>query len=310
MSLSRIALLSSVFVVSLAVFPGCKKDETSSGESFGTSEDLLVADSEEDDETEQADDAAEDATDGTASDADADQGPDPAEASGNLDAHLTKVRDNPGKNFTPAGCITTTVELGGGARVATHVFNGCTGPGGKNKFTGTLKATWTSPAAGKLQVVREAKGFKIERIDDGVVRTVDRTVTVTFSKTGSTFTKTRKVQMTGSSSTGKSVSRVAEWNVSYDAGTKCVTRDGSGTVTHEGREFTRSVTGYKRCGVGTLGCPQSGTLTISRKKGQGEAEKDISLTVEFTGGRGYTVTRPNGVKKSRQMLWCRAVGEK
>jgi hypothetical protein len=106
------------------------------------------------------------------------------------------------------------------------------------------------------------------------------------------------------------VSRTANWTVAYDAAAKCVTRDGSSVVTHEGRELTRTVSGYKRCGIGALGCPQSGTLTITRTKGQGDAERDITLTVEFTGGRGYTVTRPNGVKKNRQMLWCRAVGDK
>ena len=51
-------------------------------------------------------------------------------------------------------------------------------------------------------------------------------------------------------------------------------------------------------------------LTINRKKGVGDAEKDLTLTVEFTGGRGYTVTGAAGRKVSRNMNWCRIAAEK
>jgi hypothetical protein len=309
MSLSRIAIVSSVLVAALVAFPGCKKLDTSDGESLGTSEDLLVTDSEGDDEQEQSEESAEDSTTGASTEAEAEQGPEPS-ASADLDAQMVKVRENPGRFFTPAGCITTTIEKTATARIATHVFQGCLGPEGKRKYTGTVVATWTAPGAGKLQVVREAKGFKIERIDDGVVLTVDRTVTVSFAKAGTVYSKVRSVQMTGTTSTGKNVSRTASWNVSFDSSTRCLTRDGSSTATHEGRELTRTVTGYKRCGIGTLGCPQSGVLTINRKKGVGDAEKDLTLTVEFTGGRGYAVTGSAGRKVSRNMNWCRIAAEK
>jgi hypothetical protein len=95
---------------------------------------------------------------------------------------MLKIRENPRKLFTPAGCITTTVEKTATSRIATHVYNGCVGPEGKRKYTGTVVATWTSPGANQLQVVRQATGFQIERIADGVVLTVDRTATVNFAK--------------------------------------------------------------------------------------------------------------------------------
>jgi hypothetical protein len=309
MSLSRIAIVSSVLLTALVAFPGCKKLETSDGDSLGTSEDLLVTDSEADDEQEQSEEVTDDATSGASTEAEAEQGVDPA-ASADLDAQMTKVKDNPGRFFQPAGCITTTIEKTATARIATHVFNGCTGPQGKRKYTGTVKATWTSPGAGQLQVVREAKGFQIERIDDGVVLTVDRTVTVAFKKTGSVYTKARNVQMSGTTSNGKNVTRTASWNVSFDAQTRCITRDGSSTATHEGRELTRTVTGYKRCGVGFLGCPESGTLTVNRKKGVGDAAQDLTVTLEFTGAGGYTVTGANGRTVNRTMRWCRVAAAK
>ncbi len=311
MSLSRIAIVSSVFVASLVVFPGCKAVDTSEGDSLGTSEDLLVTDSEGEDEQEQSEESAEDSTTGASTEAEVDQGPDPSGAA-DLDAQMAKVRENPGRFFTPAGCITTTIEKTATSRIATHVFQGCVGPQGQRKYTGTVKATWTSPGIGKLQVVREAKAFVIERIADGVVLTVDRTATVSFAKTGAVYTKTRNVQMTGTTSTGKNVARTANWNISYDSASRCVTRDGSSTSTHEGRELTRTVTGLKRCGIGALGCPEAGVLSVNRKKGVGDAEKEITLTLEFTGGRGYTVSGSGnaGRKVSRIMNWCRVPAAK
>ena len=307
MSLSRIAIVASVLATALVAFPACKVADTSEGDLLGTSEDLLISDSEGDDEEEQSEEGSDDSTTGASTESEADQGPDP---STDLDTQMLKIRENPGKLFTPAGCITTTIEKTATSRIATHVFNGCVGPGGKRKYTGTVVATWTSPGANQLQVVRQASGFKIERLADGVVLTVDRTATVNFAKNGSLYTKTRNVTMSGTNSNGKNVSRVANWNLTYDPSTRCLTRDGSATATHEGRELTRTVSGYKRCGIGVLGCPQSGTLTVSRKKGVGDAEKDITITVEFTGGRSYTVTGSGGKKVNRTMNFCRVAAEK
>ena len=48
------------------------------------------------------------------------------------DELLGKIKTNPGKWFKPAGCITTTLA----ANVATHLFNGCSGPYGLANFNG------------------------------------------------------------------------------------------------------------------------------------------------------------------------------
>jgi len=309
MSLSRVALVASVLVSALVVFPGCRKLDTSDGESIGTSEDLLVADSEGDDDQEQTEETLEEVTTGASNEAEAEQGVDPS-VGADLDAQMVKIRTNPGRFFTPAGCIETTIEKTATSRIATHVLTGCVGPQGKRKYTGTVKATWTAPSAGQLQVVREANGLQIERIDDGVVLTVNRTATVVFQKSGTVFTKTRNVTMSGTTSNGKNVTRTASWNLAYDTSTRCLTRDGSSTSTHEGRELTRTLTGYKRCGIGWYGCPQSGTLTVNRKKGVGDAEKDLTITIEFTGGRSYTVTGGSGRQAKRAMNLCREAAEK
>ena len=300
----RIALFTTLALSSLVAVAGCSSTPTSTGDSLGSSQDLLVADSESDDEDQQSEDAADDALGGAADEAELEAGPNPG--SDTPDAIVEKVRTNPGKFFQPAGCITTTIDKSSGQKIATHVFNGCTGPQGKHKFTGTVVATWSSPSSGQIQVVREAKGFQIERIADGVIRTVDRTVTVVFEKNGDVYSKNRVVKMSGTSSTGKTFSRDANWNVSFDASTKCLTRSGTATTVFEGRELTRTLEGVKRCGVGPLGCPDAGKITLTRKKGQGEAAEDISLVIEFNGGRDITVSGPAGLKKPRRMNWCRA----
>lgn len=304
----RSTLLTALALAPLAAFAttGCAATTTSTGDSLGSSQDLLVADSESDDEDQQSEDAADDALSGASADADLEEGPNPS--TDTPDAIAEKVRTNPGKFFQPAGCITTTVDNSSGSRVATHVFNACIGPQGKHRFTGTVVATWSKPGDGKLQVVREAKGFQIERIADGVIRTVDRTVTVVFQKNGDVYSKNRVVKMSGTSSTGKSFSRDANWNISFDASTKCVTRSGTATTIFEGRELTRTLDNVKRCGGGPLGCPDSGSITIERKKGQGDAATDITLVIEFNGGRDITVTGAAGLKKKRSMNWCRMKG--
>ena len=55
-----------------------------------------------------------------------------------------------------------------------------------------------------------------------------------------------------------------------------------------------TLTDYERCGIGQLGCPSSGTITVSN----GTA----TLTIEFPGGAQMIVTRPNGTEVVRSLL--------
>lgn len=292
MTFTRIAIASTLAL--LVAAPACAV-KSNADDNTGTTEDQLVADhddSEGEDESNESDE--EEALSGEAA-ATADAGVDP---SATADAHMDKVRTNPGIWFKPAGCIVTTVDKA--AHRATHVFTNCTAPSGR-VLNGTVISTWTFET-GKITVTHDTEpGFTVNKA------TVDRKVVVTYSKNGSVFTRNRQVTLTGQTAGGKDINRTASWTMTYDAAAKCVTRQGSATTTIGSREHTTSIDGYKRCGIGTFGCPDSGTITLERKKGVGGAEKDVKVVIEFLGGRQMRITMPSGRVVNRALV-CRVVG--
>ncbi len=200
-------------------------------------------------------------------------------------AAATAGRTNPGIFFKPAGCIVSTLA----GNVVTHVFTNCTGPYGLTSFNGTVTSTWSKIANG-VSVKHETTGFKING------STINHTVTIDYTKVGTVYTKTRHGSSTGTTAAGKAITHKADYVTTYDAGTKCIKRDGSSNTTIGGRDFSRSITGYERCGIGMLGCPKSGTFTLTRAK--------LSLKIDFPGGATMNVT-VNG-KTYKIGLICRA----
>ncbi len=281
-------LLSMISVLGLVTI-GCSVKSTDDPEpldSLGSSESQLVADDSEATETDEDLDVGLDEPLSGATPADPGS---PADGATDADV-MAKVKSNPGLFFQPAGCITTTIE----GNVATHVFKGCTGPYGMAKFDGTVTSTYVREA-GKLTVTHEANGFAINGA------TISGKRVVVYTRTGTTITKNRTGAWSGTTAKGNPITHDASFVTTYDAATKCITRDGSATTSIGGRSFERSIEDYKRCGIGRLGCPESGKVVLSRTK-DGES---LSLTIEFLGGRDYRVTRPNGTQVQRQLV-CRA----
>lgn len=196
------------------------------------------------------------------------------------DALLAKVKANIGKWFMPAGCIATTWN----ANVATHVFSGCTGPYGMVNFDGTVTTTYAFDGT-TLTITYEANGFKA----NGAEIAGKRVVTYTIDSAG-IVTKHRTGNWSGTTKSGKAFTHTADFTVTWDPSSKCITRDGSADSTIATRDVSWSIDGYKRCGLGDLGCPASGSITLERTKG----DKSAAVTLEFLGGRDYTVTGPKG----------------
>jgi len=287
MNTRNLALVSTMVVLG-AVAIGCtaKADGDDGEGNLATNESMLVEDNEDvEEQDEEVEVGLEDPLSGAAT---TDPGT-PAEGATD-DELMAKIRTNPGRWYQPAGCITTTIA----GNVATHVFKDCTGPSGLRTFNGTVTSTWTR-GSGSVTVVHAATDFQINGA------TISGSRTLVYTKSGSTISRQRTGAWAGTTKKGKPFSHDAAFTATWDPSTKCVTRDGSASTSRANREFTRTVTGYKRCGIGNLGCPEAGTIVLSRTKGEFTA----SVTLEFLGGREYRVTGDRG-RAFRGRMICRA----
>ena len=285
MKLSNVSLVSMMAVLGLVAVGCAAKTDTSSDGTLGTDEAQLVSDNSDAQDT---DDTMESGVEEPLSGADPTDPGTPADGTDDA-AVLAKIKANPGKWFKPAGCITTTLA----GNVATHLFNGCSGPYGLANFTGTVTSTYVR-GNGTLTITHEASGFKANGAEISGKRVV------VYTRNGAVITKHRTGDWTGTTKNGKAFSHTADFTATWDSAAKCITRDGSAQTTVAAREFSHSITGYKRCGIGDLGCPESGTIALERTKASGVS---ASVTIEFLGGREYTVTGPKGGKVTR-VLAC------
>jgi hypothetical protein len=284
MKLSNVALVSTMAILGLVAVGCAAKTDTSSDGTLGTDEAQLVADNSEAQDT---DETMESGVEEPLSGADPTDPGTPAEGVDDA-ALLDKIKTNPGKWFKPAGCITTTLA----GNVATHLFNGCSGPYGLANFTGTVTSTYVR-GNGSLTITHEATGFKA----NGAAISGKRVVV--YTRNGTVITKHRTGDWTGTTKNGKTFSHTADFTATWDSSTKCVTRDGSAQTMIASRELSHSITGFKRCGIGDLGCPESGTIVLERTKASGVS---ASVTIEFLGGRDYTITGPKGGKVTRALV--------
>lgn len=285
--MKKLALFS---VLGLVVATGCaqRDSETTSARegSLASNESLLVDDSNEANDVEEDVEAGiEDPLSGS----EVGNPGTPAEGATD-DEVMGKVRKNPGLFFQPAGCITTTVE----GNKATHVFADCTGPHGILHFTGTVISTYTREP-GKLTIKHQATGFEI----NGATISGERVVV--YTRSGTVVTKTREGTFTGTTKKGNALSHTASFQTTWNATTRCVTRDGAATTSVGNREFDWAISNFKRCGIGQLGCPESGTVTLSRTKG----DRTASVTIEFLGGPTIRITGPRGGQVTGKLI-CRA----
>ena len=284
MKLSNVALVSTMAMLGVVAVGCAAKNDGSSEGNLGTDEAQLVADNAE---AEDENDTMESGVEQPLSGADPSDPGTPADGTDDADL-LAKIKTNPGKWFKPAGCITTTLA----GNVATHLFNGCSGPFGLASFTGTVTSTYVR-GNGSLTVTHEATGFKA----NGAAITGKRVIV--YTRNGSVITRHRTGAWTGTTKSGKPFAHTADFTATWDSSTKCITRDGSAQTTVASRELSHSITGYKRCGIGDLGCPESGTIVLERTKASGVS---ATVTIEFLGGREYTVTGPHGGKVTRTLV--------
>lgn len=280
------ALLTAAAVLG-ALQAGCAV-KTTDGDSdvLGTQDSALVEDDGEASEVEtDAEAGMEDPLSGA-------EAADPLGTAGSAetDAELRdRMAKNPGRFFTPAGCIVTTVDPS--ANSATSVFTNCVGPYNRRTYNGTVVTTW-SRAAGKLTVKHDAVGFRID------AATVEHHATITYEKSAGTLVRTRQAQTTGTTKKGKALSRSVTMSTVFDPASRCTTRDGSAETTVGDRTHSRTVTGLKVCG-NRFACPTAGTIVLQRKNGD-------SVTLSFDGAAAVSVSSPRLGRPVRHALQCLA----
>ncbi len=283
--------LASLFLVSLA-FPACRRNDDEG--SLESTEQALVTDNAD---SQEGEDALEDGIEnglGGATVADTGEAVEATDLAG-VDA---KIATNPGLYFSPAGCLVSTrLEAGKWS----HAFTNCKGPAGKVTYTGTIISTW-AVAEGKLSVKHEANSFIAK--GDRVTATISGAREVTYTRSGTLLTKTRKGSWGGTLTKNADATANVAWSheasfvSTWDSASRCYTRDGSAENTVGTREFGRTVSGFKICG-GIFACPSSGEFEVTRKNGA------ASITVTFLGGAEAEVTGARG-RTARVALFCSA----
>lgn len=210
--------------------------------------------------------------------------PDPATPMTTL---ADSLRANAPRFFTPAGCLTIVVS----GNTATATFDHCTGPWRKHTYDGVVVTTWTA-SPGKLVVTHHAAGFRL----DGA--TLDHDATIESTRSGDLVTRHRSGTTVGKTRLGRAIDRSFDFTAVWDGAARCISRDGVASTTVGARSFDATVTGYRRCGVGSLGCPESGTITLSASG----PLRTLTLSIEFPGGREVNITRPNGEEVTRELV--------
>lgn len=289
----RLASVSLVALLATVAAAGCASNSSDDGTAsdIGTSEAALSSDN---DASQEAEDGAEEAEDGVSGATPTD----PTPASGSVDAIDATIKTNPGKYFQPAGCIVST-RVGPGDWK--HVFTNCTNPSGKRTFNGTIESVWTLPAGGGVQVVHTATDFSIKGPNVTATATGARTVNFTFAPP--TVTKKRVGTWTGTitknaaGSAGEAWTHNANFTTTWDATSKCYTRDGEVDNTIGDRAFGRTVSGYKVCGS-LDSCPEAGEIVLDRKDG------NVQITIDFLGNGNYDIEGAKKKKVLRKLLVC------
>lgn len=185
--------------------------------------------------------------------------------------------------YRPRGCLTSVLE----GAVATHTFDGCTGPRGR-VLSGTVVSTW-SASAGVLTVSHEAEGLHV----DGAA--IDYSTTVDYTREGDQVLRNRTSSIVGETKSGRRILHDASFSIVFDTATGCFEREGAASTTIGGNDWNRSVEGWKTCGD-VFTCPSAGTIRMSGPRGEG--------TIEITSSGVYDLTIGQWTDTDRTMAWC------
>lgn len=181
---------------------------------------------------------------------------------------------NPGFYFQPAGCETTTVDSSN--QKASYVFNGCTGPLGLVEITGTIDLTW-QVTSGQVTLNFSAQNFQINR---ATISSWQATAVVTPS--GNARTMTWNAQLSGTTGSGRSFSRMNQKTLQWTVGVECVSATGQSTGDILKADLQTTVVSWKRCADS---CPEAGSEITVKNLDDGD-----SIDIQYLGGPTANLT--------------------
>ncbi len=178
--------------------------------------------------------------------------------------------------YFPRGCLAVTADAV--AKTVTYTFNGCAGPNGIFKITGTIVATYAT-APGKLTLNLVGNDLLVNRAN------VDWTATAEITNSGADRSMHWKGALSGATARGKTFSRTNEKTVSWRFGERCFSVSGVSEGNVRDRYLRSEIADFRRC---QGACPEAGgRITISN-------EKKLKVEILFDGTNRATYTSPKG----------------
>lgn len=191
--------------------------------------------------------------------------------------------------FLPSGCLTVTKDATN--RKVTYALDGCTGPWGLLRVSGSVVATYTQTASGATQVEVDGAGLRYNRA------TADYHATAVLTASGLSRTMTWQGALTGVTARGRAFKRTASWTMLWSVGASCVELDGNAEGTVLGRPIDTTVQHYVRC---RGECPEAdGKITVTDTSTKRSVEIDFDGTNEaklsVMGGPATTIVLACGL---------------
>ena len=179
--------------------------------------------------------------------------------------------------YFPKGCLEVTGDAA--AKTVTYVFNGCAGPNGIFKLTGTLVATY-AVSPGKLVLDMVGSDLAVNRAK------VDWASHAEITADGASRQMAWKATLSGTTARGKDFSRTNEKVVAWRFGERCFAVSGISEGDVRGRYVRTEIADFKRC---QGSCPEAGgRITITN------AEAKVKVEILFDGTSRASYTTPRG----------------
>ena len=260
-------LLLVLAVLATATTAACKKDD-------GGGTQQVVDDN--DDPTL----LAEDGTDSSSAETDTEVVTGSLVAASTMDATgaLSSIGDGAKAIYLPRGCLVVTSNPD--AKTVSYAFDGCRGPNGIFKITGTVNATYAY-VPGKLSLdLTGEEGLVVNRAS------VDYKAHGEITWSGAMRTMVWTAALNGTTARGRVFTRNDSKTLTWSVGERCFSVDGVSDGNVKGRYVKTEIAGFSRCAGA---CPSAGgRITITNDK------EKVKVEVLFDGTSTATYSTPKG----------------